>query len=669
MMTYSKDISRPQSSSSSSSSLITSSMKVANTENSTETPNIGNRTITTATTTTNYCLKLRSISNDHVNAAGVPILSGSVYNSDDNNSIGTRTLRSLKQYLKRASVSQATSSMTTTPTTTPTTQTITSYLQCLLDAFGGPHAPPAETDLLEKLRCGVHIFLELDLLETWSAANNNDMSTSSLHRQSLGTALSTISSSYSSTSMSNKLSQEDMLSSLYAPNNRTSTEDEKEDMNTKTDRTIRDMRSRKMNIEDFELCYVLGRGSMGKVFLAKDRETQHHYALKCIAKHRLIEQQELYHARSERDILATLSRNQDQLFLVLDYHRGGDIAGELTRLHHFDEQRVLFYAQELVLGIAELHRLGIIYRDLKPENILIAQDGHIILTDFGLSKQFTQGNPSQKQELSRKYRGTSQCQWISNALVDHDDHNDHNDNMHHSATRLSTSSDLLNDDEDANASTDTFCGTAEYLAPEVLMGDRYSYAVDWWSLGTVLYEMLFGITPFWDDNHMIMYRRVLRETVQFPANVPEETKSFLNRLLDRNPSRRLGHGVDGVRQLKEHPFFKDTNWEDVINKQVPVPYIPSATDMDDVQHFEEEFLSMTPQLSPIAPYMRDFVSRRALDASAQICFEGFSFDERGLSNSISSMWNNHHQQQQQQQSSSTNTTTTNGDDDDDDCSL
>jgi serine/threonine protein kinase len=112
------------------------------------------------------------------------------------------------------------------------------------------------------------------------------------------------------------------------------------------------------------------------VFLAKDQETQRYYALKCIAKHRLIEQQELYHARSERDILATLSRvhhpflirllssfqNQDQLFLVLDYHRGGDIASELTRLHHFDESRVLFYAQELVLGIAELHRLGIIYR-------------------------------------------------------------------------------------------------------------------------------------------------------------------------------------------------------------------------------------------------------------------------------------------------------------------
>ncbi|RKP23136.1 kinase-like domain-containing protein, partial [Syncephalis pseudoplumigaleata] len=115
--------------------------------------------------------------------------------------------------------------------------------------------------------------------------------------------------------------------------------------------TTRDMQKRKMNFEDFELCYVLGRGSMGKVFLARDRETRHHYAVKCIAKHRLIEQQELYHARSERDILATLSRvhhpflirllysfqNEDQLFLVLDYHRGGDIASELTRLHHFDE--------------------------------------------------------------------------------------------------------------------------------------------------------------------------------------------------------------------------------------------------------------------------------------------------------------------------------------------
>lgn len=160
---------------------------------------------------------------------------------------------------------------------------------------------------------------------------------------------------------------------------------------------------------------------------------------------------------------------------------------------------------------------------MKPENILIAQDGHIILTDFGLSKQFTQGNPSQKQELSRRYRGTPQ--WISNLFDD----NDTNTTTTTIATNLSTSNDLLDDDE-TSVSTDTFCGTAEYLAPEVLIGDRYSYAVDWWSLGTVLYEMLFGITPFWDDNHMVMYRRVLRESVQFPANVPEETKSFLSRV-------------------------------------------------------------------------------------------------------------------------------------------
>lgn len=164
---------------------------------------------------------------------------------------------------------------------------------------------------------------------------------------------------------------------------------------------------------------------------------------------------------------------------------------------------------------------------MKPENILIAQDGHIILTDFGLSKQFTQGNPSQKQELLRKYRGTSQC--ISNVFNDNDPITTATTTNATIATRLPTSNDLLNDDE-ASVSTDTFCGTAEYLAPEVLMGDRYSYAVDWWSLGTVLYEMLFGITPFWDDNHMVMYRRVLRESVQFPANVPEETRSFLNRV-------------------------------------------------------------------------------------------------------------------------------------------
>ncbi|RKP07476.1 molecular mechanism For the regulation of protein kinase B Akt By hydrophobic motif phosphorylation, partial [Thamnocephalis sphaerospora] len=342
------------------------------------------------------------------------------------------------------------------------------------------------------------------------------------------------------------------------------------------------MRRRKVSLADFELCRVLGRGSMGKVFLARDTSTRNYYALKTIAKHRLLEHQELQHARSERDILATLARirhpylirllysfqDEDQLYLVLDYHRGGDIASELARMQRFDEKRVLFYACEIVAGIAELHRRGIIYRDLKPENILLAQDGHLVLTDFGLSKQFA--------------------------------------------------GDF--------GPTDTFCGTAEYLAPEVLRGERYSYSVDWWSLGTLLYEMIFGITPFWDDNHAVMYRRVLHDTLVFPGPISEEARSLLVGLLERDPKRRLGHGPADARQVQAHPFFASVDWDAVAHKKLVPPCRPASGDAEDLSHFEEEFSRMTPRLSPVDPFMRDFVSRRALSTSAQVCFEGFSFD-------------------------------------------
>lgn len=179
------------------------------------------------------------------------------------------------------------------------------------------------------------------------------------------------------------------------------------------------------------------------------------YALKAIKKSRVVEQKEVQHTRAERDILARLRgqspflirmhyafQTPTQLFLVLDYFSGGDIATQMSTYHIFTPERTRFYAAEILAGLAVLHRHGIVYRDLKPENVLIGRDGHIVLTDFGLSKIF----PPQQ------YR-----------------------------------------DEDDLPITTTFCGTAEYLAPEVLLGEPYTFAIDYWSYGTLLYEMLAGI--------------------------------------------------------------------------------------------------------------------------------------------------------------------------------
>lgn len=198
-------------------------------------------------------------------------------------------------------------------------------------------------------------------------------------------------------------------------------------------------------------------------------------------------QQEIEHTKAEQRILASLSainhpflmklhcsfQNTENLFLVLDYIAGGDLATQLGKWHRFCENRSRFYAAEMVEGVRELHRLGIIYRDLKPENVLLEPSGHIKLTDFGLSKQF---------KISQKFNEREF-------------------------------------DCNGEPRTRTFCGTAEYLAPEILQEKPYSFEVDWWSLGTFLFEMLSGVTPFWAENHVVMYRRILEDRLEFPPDL------------------------------------------------------------------------------------------------------------------------------------------------------
>jgi serine/threonine protein kinase len=355
----------------------------------------------------------------------------------------------------------------------------------------------------------------------------------------------------------------------------------------------------KMSLSDFHLLRVLGKGCMGKVFLARSvKDNGQCVAIKAITKKRLTKLREQKHVRKERDILATLSnvnhpflitlmgafQDDDTLFLVLEYHPGGDIATELTRLGKFDPKRIQFYATELVLGIAELHRLGIVYRDLKPENILIARDGHLVLTDFGLSKQFMQSGTNTPDGTRMEGEDVSV---ITQELM-----------------------------------TDTFCGTAEYLAPEVLRGEKYGFAVDWWSLGTLLYEMYFGITPFWAEDHLSMYHRVLSEPLKFDRPIVFDAQAFLMGLLKRNPKQRLGYGPDDAKAVKRHPYFSTVDWNQVMLRKTQPPFIPEIKHDQDLRHFDKEFLDMTPKLSHVdGPYSNLFGTDM---------FHGFSFCANGL---------------------------------------
>ncbi|KAJ1979414.1 hypothetical protein H4R34_002838 [Dimargaris verticillata] len=317
------------------------------------------------------------------------------------------------------------------------------------------------------------------------------------------------------------------------------------------------------SLENFDLMRVIGRGCMGKVFLARDKTTQQLVAIKSISKEKVFRQDEIAHIQGERDILANIAdtnhpflmklrysfQNEGQLFLVLDYLPGGDIATQLARHYKFTEDRCRFYAAEILLGLEQLHQMGIVYRDLKPENMLLDRQGHILLTDFGLSKQL----PVERMDA----QGLPQYR----------------------------------------RRTKTFCGTAEYLAPEMLRGDYYDQGIDFWSLGTCLYEMLTGMTPFWAENHTKMYQRVLFDRLQFPPTVSWEARSLIAGLLAKDPHKRLGANNElGIEQIKAHPFFASINWDDIIQRRAPVPYAPPVAYDGDVSNFEDVFLKMPVEL-------------------------------------------------------------------------
>ncbi|CDS00983.1 hypothetical protein [Sporisorium scitamineum] len=316
--------------------------------------------------------------------------------------------------------------------------------------------------------------------------------------------------------------------------------------------------SNKVTVDDFEMIRVLGKGCAGKVLLVRHSSSRGLYAMKSIHKRHVLAHQELQHTLTEQAVLKRMAKDvldpfvvrlwwsfhdRSNLYLVMDFHPGGDLATQLSRWGRLGRDRARFYAAEIVEGVEGLHRAGVIYRDLKPENARSAR-------------------------------------WMSAS-----------DDASEGPSR-SSSSRWLEDRE----TTTTFCGTAEYLAPEVLQGQAYSYEVDWWSFGTMLYEMLTGITPFWADTHADMYAKVLRDPLVFPEDrvLDQDTKSLLRGLLQRNPQLRMKEP-----RIKKHPYFSMIEWDHIFHKRYIPPYIPPI-DPDneiDTQNFDETFLEMQPTVA------------------------------------------------------------------------
>lgn len=308
--------------------------------------------------------------------------------------------------------------------------------------------------------------------------------------------------------------------------------------------------------EDFRVIRMIGKGSIGKVMLVQEKSTGKYYALKSIKKADLPTERQRKVALQERELftqkimkvespflvkLHASFQSPTHLFYVLEYYPGGDFATLLAQTTRLKEGAVQFYAGELVLGLEALHALKIVYRDLKPENVVMSREGHLVLVDFGLSKVLV---------------GTDVC-----------------------------------------SLTKTFCGTAEYLAPEVLLSQPYGFAVDLWSLGTMLYEMLMGTPPYWADVPQLMYQKIVdAKPLNFPASVSAEAADLVTKLLRFEPKSRIGY--QSMEAIKQHPFFAGVDWDAMHRLEIPAPAQPVIRSEEDVTAFDEAFTSMTPAITP-----------------------------------------------------------------------
>ncbi|KAI8387511.1 kinase-like domain-containing protein [Blakeslea trispora] len=290
-------------------------------------------------------------------------------------------------------------------------------------------------------------------------------------------------------------------------------------------------------LKDFELQDTLGTGTFGRVYLSKFIPSSKFYAMKVLKKSEVVRLKQVEHLMSEKQILSSVRfpfivdlfctfQDETNLYMLLEYVVGGELFTHLRRAGRFTNDMTRFYASEIVLAIEYLHSKDIIYRDLKPENLLIDHQGHIKITDFGFAKK----------------------------VVDR---------------------------------TWTLCGTPEYLAPEIIQSKGHGKAVDWWALGILIFEMLAGYPPFFDDNSFGIYEKILMGKVQFAAHFDPLAKDLLKRLLVSDRTKRLGNLKGGSEDVKRHKWFRGVDWIGLLDKNVRAPIIPHYPHPGDTSNFEK----------------------------------------------------------------------------------
>lgn len=301
--------------------------------------------------------------------------------------------------------------------------------------------------------------------------------------------------------------------------------------------------TRKISFSDFDSLKLLGTGSFGKVLLVRHRKTNAIYAMKILKKEYIIQRQQQAHTQAERDILEKIHypfivslqyafQDPDHLFFVTEFAQGGELFYHLRREQFFDNERAQFYVAEIVLALGFLHKNNLIYRDLKPENVLLDKDGHVKLTDFGLSKIL----------LSKR-----------------------------------------------NSKAFTICGTPQYIAPEIIKNKGYDKTVDWWSLGVLMYEMLSGKKPFVFPKGSKLRLDFFTKKVEMCNNFTEEAKDLISKFLTVEPKNRIGYGSKGIENIKKHPYFANIDWEKLEERKLKPPFVPQIQNDTDVMYFDKAF--------------------------------------------------------------------------------
>ncbi|GAB0496293.1 hypothetical protein MMPV_007605 [Pyropia vietnamensis] len=332
----------------------------------------------------------------------------------------------------------------------------------------------------------------------------------------------------------------------------------------------------------FEKMRLLGEGSIGKVYLVRLRGTDRYYAMKELTKRDMIERNKIKRVMTEREILVTAHhpfivtmyasfQTHNTLSFVMEHCEGGEFFRVLQKQpnHRLKESSARFYAAEVLLALEYLHHIGFIYRDLKPENVLMRANGHIALTDFDLSKEATPVSPrivSQHRSLMKRMT----CRLPGSSSP--------------GGSRIGGGQSLLDmveSEPELKTSSTSFVGTAEYLSPEIIKGETQTSAVDWWTLGVLIYEMVCGQTPFYSrgDDNDDTFAKVVDEKVKLTwpsdVHVSSECKSLVKGLLRRDPAKRLGVGDHGGSSIKRAPWFKDIDFAALRHSKPPIiPGVP-----------------------------------------------------------------------------------------------